>query len=102
MSETWMLLLAFIGGLLLGAFFYGGLWWTVQKGIASQRPALWFFVSYMLRTGLTMAGLYYISGGRWQQLLICLLGCIMARFTVMRLGSRTEPSNLSQEAGHAA
>ena len=38
--------------LLLGAFFFGGLWWTVQKGVTSETPALWFLGSLLLRTGV--------------------------------------------------
>ena len=51
MSDILALALAFLAGALLGAFFFGGLWWTVQKGVASERPALWFLGSLLLRTG---------------------------------------------------
>jgi F1F0 ATPase subunit 2 len=101
-SETFMLLFAFIGGLLLGAFFYGGLWWTVQRGLTAQRPAVWFFTSYLLRTGLTAAGLYGLAGGRWQRLLVSLLGCLLARFIVMRQSKAAGLNNLSRRPGHAA
>ena len=37
-------------GALLGVFFFGGLWWTVQKGVASERPAFWFLGSLLVRT----------------------------------------------------
>ncbi len=85
MDETMILLLAFIGGVSLGTFFFGGLWWTVQKGVTSQRPALWFSVSFLLRTGITLAGLYVISGGHWQRLIACLLGCMITRLIMTRL-----------------
>ena len=45
-------------GLVLGAVFFGGLWWTVRKGVASPRPALWFVGSMLLRTGVVLAGFY--------------------------------------------
>jgi F1F0 ATPase subunit 2 len=102
MPETFMLLLAFMGGLLLGAFFYGGLWWTVQRGLTSQRPAVWFFASYLLRTGLTLVGLYALAGGHWQRLLVSLIGCLLARFIVMRHGKMAGSDNLTEETGHAA
>ena len=50
MNDILPLALALAAGLLLGAFFFGGLWWTVQKGVASERPALWFLGSLLLRT----------------------------------------------------
>ena len=39
MSDTLALALALFAGALLGAFFFGGLWWTVQKGVSSESPA---------------------------------------------------------------
>ncbi len=43
MNETLTWVLAGVAGLLLGAIFFGGLWWTVRKGASSRRSALWFF-----------------------------------------------------------
>jgi F1F0 ATPase subunit 2 len=102
MPENFMLLLAFMGGLLLGAFFYGGLWWTVQRGLASQRPAVWFFASYLLRTSLTLVGLYALAGGHWQRLLASLIGCLLARFIVTRQSRMAGVNKLSQRPSHAA
>jgi len=82
MTEAWMLVLAGVAGLLLGAIFFGGLWWTVRKGVASSRPALWFVGSSVLRTGVVLAGLYVVASGSWQRLLLCLLGFVVARFIV--------------------
>ncbi|MDZ7583921.1 MAG: ATP synthase subunit I [Thiobacillus sp.] len=82
MSEALMLGLAGVAGLIMGAIFFGGLWWTVRKGVASQRPALWFVGSFVLRTGVVVAGFYVVSGGQWQRLLACLFGFAVARFIV--------------------
>jgi F1F0 ATPase subunit 2 len=102
MYETVNMLLALMGGILLGAFFFGGLWWTVQKGLRSQHPALWFFVSFLLRTSITLAGLYCVSGGHWQRLIACLLGCILARLIVTWLSRMGKQGGLSRGTGHAA
>ena len=74
--------LAGIAGLLLGTIFFGGLWWTVQKGISSQYPALLFFGSALVRMGVALTGFYFVSGGQWKRLLACLLGFIGARLAV--------------------
>ena len=58
MNEPLMLVLAVVAGVLLGAIFFGGLWWTVRKGVSSTRPALWFLGSLLLRTGIVLAGFY--------------------------------------------
>ena len=39
MNEPLALGLAVVAGLLLGAIFFGGLWWTLRKGLQSPRPA---------------------------------------------------------------
>ena len=85
MNEGLTLALALVAGLLLGAVFFGGLWWTVRKGVSSKRPALLFLGSMLSRTGVVVAGFYVVSDAHWQRLLVCLLGFVIARFIVMRL-----------------
>ena len=84
MSDLPALGLAFLAGVLLGAFFFGGLYWTVQKGMTSDRPALWFLGSLLLRIGVILAGFYYVSQGHWSRLGVCLLGFVVARVIVMK------------------
>ena len=79
MNEILTLVLALAAGVLLGAIFFGGLWWTVRKGVSSERPALWFFGSLLLRMSITLAGFYFVARGHWERLLLCLLGFVMAR-----------------------
>lgn len=95
MTENLMLALAFGAGSLLGMFFFGGLWWTVQKGLQSKRPGLWFFSSMLLRTGITLAGFYWLAADHWPRLLACLLGFVVARFIVVRL-TRFESTKLPE------
>jgi len=102
MTEALGLALALVTGVLLGAIFFGGLWWTVRKGFSSQQPALWFFSSLLLRTSITLAGFYLIGRAHWQRLLVCLLGFVMARLIVTRLTRRAEePTYSAQAASHA-
>jgi F1F0 ATPase subunit 2 len=96
------LVLALVTGALLGAIFFGGLWWTVRKGFSSEQPALWFFGSLLLRTGITLAGFYFIARGHWERLLVCLLGFVLARLVVTRLTRTAEqPTYLAQAASDA-
>ena len=103
MNDALLLALAGVAGLFLGAMFFGGLWWTVRKGVSSPRPALWFFGSLLLRMSLALAGFYFVGRGHWERLLACLLGFVMARLVVTWL---TRPSGedrdrTPQEASHA-
>ena len=103
MDETLSLVLALVAGVLLGAIFFGGLWWTVQKVVSSNRSTLWFFVSLLMRTSILLAGFYFIAHGHWERLLMCLLGFVVARPIVMGFTRAVEKStHLSQEAGHAS
>ena len=103
MNETLKLVLAGGAGVMLGAVFFGGLWWTVRKGVASKQPALWFLGSLLLRTAIALAGFYFVSGGHWERLLSCLLGFIMARLVVMWLirPSGDKQTHPIEEASHA-
>jgi F1F0 ATPase subunit 2 len=85
MSDFLGLALPLVAGLLLGGIFFGGLWWTVRKGISSRQPAIWFFGSLVLRMGIALAGFYLVGHGHLERLVVCLLGFIIARFIVTRL-----------------
>jgi F1F0 ATPase subunit 2 len=77
------------GGGIARRVFFGGLWWTVRKGVSSPRPALWFLGSLLLRTGIVLAGFYFVGRRSWERLLACLLGFVIARLVVvMRLTRR--------------
>lgn len=103
MNEILNLIPALVAGFLLGAFFFGGLWWTVQKGLSSRRPELWFLGSLLLRTSTVIAGSYFASGGHWERLLICLLGFFIMRQIVTRLTRLLDEdtNQLIKEASHA-
>jgi F1F0 ATPase subunit 2 len=102
MNEALSLAAGLLAGIVLGAFFFGGLWWTVRKGVLSQRPALWFFGSMLLRTSVVLLGFHFVSGGNWQRLLAALLGFVLARLIVMRLThAAVKPNPFAQDASHA-
>ncbi len=103
LTNATVLVLAVLAGAALGALFFGGLWYTARRGAASASPALWFFGSLLLRMAITLPGFYLVAGGRWERMLACLLGFLVARASVMRL---TRPTGGSQaaapkEASHA-
>jgi F1F0 ATPase subunit 2 len=89
MNEILLFLASFLGGAMLGCFFFAGLWWTVEKGLRSDRPALWFLGSTLLRTGFVVVGFYFISSGEWRKLLVCLVGFFLARIVVTRFTRTT-------------
>jgi F1F0 ATPase subunit 2 len=102
MDEAFNLIPSLAAGFVLGTLFFGGLWWTVRKGLTSNQPALWFFGSQLLRMSMTLAGFYLVGRDRWESLLACLVGFVIARLVIMRLLHAAEkPVDLTQEASHA-
>jgi F1F0 ATPase subunit 2 len=103
MNETLTLVLAGMAGGALGTIFFGGLWWTVRKGVLSRQPALWFLGSLLLRMSVALGGFYFIGRGHWERLVACLLGFVIARFIITLLTGPPVKHNEStaKEAGHA-
>jgi F1F0 ATPase subunit 2 len=100
MNEAITLVSALGAGGALGTLFFGGLWWTVKKGVSSSSPALWFSGSLLVRISLGLAGFYFVSGGHWQRLLSCSLGFFIARGVVARWAGEDTKRAL-REASHA-
>jgi F1F0 ATPase subunit 2 len=84
MNELVQIVMVLIAGMLLGVLFFGGLWWTVQRGLSARQPALWFGASLLLRTVIVLAGFYIVAGTDWKRLMVCLFGFIFARLIMTR------------------
>ena len=93
MTDVTAMSVSLLIGVLLGVCFFGGLWWTVQKGLTSSRTALWFLGSTLLRTAIVLAGFYFFGYGNWRRLLVCLLGFLIGRVLVTRL-TRPKPEEI--------
>lgn len=82
MHDSLSLVVAFASGLVLGGMFFGGLWFTVQRALASSRIALWFLASLLARTAIALGGFYVFAREGWPALLSCLAGFMVARLLV--------------------
>ncbi len=85
MSDIGPIIEALAIGMLLGALFFGGLWWTVRRGLTAANPALWFGASALARMAMTLLGLYYVAHAGWPSLVACLCGLLIARVATTRL-----------------
>jgi len=103
MTDNLRLIPPLLAGVLLGVLFFGGLWWTVRRGLSSRQPALWFLGSQLLRTTLVVAGFYAVAGSQWERLVACLAGFVTARLAVMWWCRLSDGQRLSpvREASHA-
>ena len=85
MNEPLILAGSVLAGVLLGAFFFGGLWWTIRSRSPSQWSGLLFSASLLLRMAVAVTGFYLVSHGEWRKLAACLAGFLLARIAVTRL-----------------
>ena len=99
MLELLPLTTALASGALLGALFFGGLWWTVARAVSSPRPALWLFGSKLARTALVLGGFYLVGGGQLERWLLCLFGFVLARLVTFALTHRPSRNGLTRTFG---
>lgn len=97
MSDYLDLMFALLAGVLLGVFFFAGLWWTVRRLGTSKHVAILFLFSMLFRTSMVVLGFYWIMGESWQQLVAGLLGFIVVRLIATRLTNEKEQSNSVQQ-----
>ncbi|MDI1253675.1 ATP synthase subunit I [Thermomonas sp.] len=90
------LVLAVLAGVVLGAFFFGGLWWTVNRSMVSPQPALLILVSFLLRSVVAVGGFYLALQGGWQPLLACMGGFLVARALLTRIIGKHTPETASE------
>lgn len=88
------LFVSLTAGLLLGIFFFGGLWLTVKKLPVARRPALLALASFLIRTGAVAGGFYllltYSAGEAWLNIAGLLAGFIAVRLAAVFLAGRLE------------
>lgn len=83
--SLWQLGFAVISGMVLGLFYFGGLWFTVKRLSSVARPAIFTLCSYLIRLGFTFAGFYMLAAGSWERLLALLCGFMVMRIILVRL-----------------
>jgi len=93
LSEWVSLVASLLGGLALGTFYFGGLWLTVRRLPESRQPALLALGSLAGRLGVTLLGVYLVTGGQWAMIGVCLLGFfVMRTILVQRWQPRVSPA----------
>jgi F1F0 ATPase subunit 2 len=83
MTDVLTLAIDLTAGLVLGAIFYGGLWWTVRR-VCAGAAGLWLVASFLVRSVVALAGFYAIARATWSGALACLAGFFVARIAVTR------------------
>lgn len=103
MNELINTLPSLLAGIILGVIFFGGLWLTIQKGLRSKNSALIFVGSFIIRMAIILSGFYFVVQYGWKNMIVCLLGFLIARVAVTRMTKKmNQPTTvkLIKEAQH--
>ena len=73
----------FAAGILLGGFYFGGLWLTVRQIKGKRHFARTVFFSWLVRTAVLLGGFYVVMRNDWQRLLVAFAGLLAVRFVVV-------------------
>ena len=95
-SDVLILAAAFLGGVLIGVLFFGGLFLLFGLGIghekrfaASSHAVRLVFGSFLGRSALALAGLYLaVRLGGFTGLMLALLGFTCVQLVVLRLATK--------------
>ncbi len=79
------LIVAFLVGVALGAFYFGSLWWVVQQAADAQRPEFLLLAGFAVRAAVTLTGFFIVMGGRWERIVACMIGFLLARTVLVQL-----------------
>ena len=89
------LVASFLVGVLLGCFYFGGLWWTVRRMPQTAAAGFWLLGSFVLRTAVVLTGFLAISNGQWERIIASLIGFLIARSAIVRLTGDMNSSSQS-------
>ena len=104
MNDILALILALLGGIVLGLFYFLGLWETVRRLSRVRRPLFWILGSLILRLAIILTGLYLIGYGHWERLIAALIGILLIRTVLVRRISHRDnlPAGTGCREGHSS
>jgi len=75
---------SFIWGVLLGFFYFGGLWMTLKHIPRSKKPKSWLFLSFIVRISLILVGFWAIVRSNPVAFMLTFLAFFITRFILTR------------------
>ena len=77
------MIIAFIGGIILGFLFFYSLNFGTNEIKKFKNPSLFIFVTSILRIFLLLAGFYYLAQNSGHRFFAALLGAILSRIYIV-------------------
>jgi len=74
---------SFFWGVLLGTFYFGGLWLTIKRLHCSQQPTLLSLGSFFARSLVCILGFYLIIGSGLEALLMGLADFVLTKIALI-------------------
>jgi F1F0 ATPase subunit 2 len=84
------MVLGFFAGLLLGLFFFGGLYWSVEKLAQVKNPAILMLLSLLVRMAALMGGFILLFKRSFAEGVAALCGVIFMKFLLIAHAKRKE------------
>jgi len=84
MIKVIILSLAFVAGLVLGAFYFIALWRTVKRLSETTSPVRLMLGSFVVRMVVVLTGFYFVMSGHWERLAMALMGFILMKVILTR------------------
>lgn len=86
-------------GILAGAAYFGGLWWTVRRLPSCRQPGRMLFGSFLVRT-LILAGVLFLAAGRRPLVYLgAALGFLAVRMVMTRIYGPASPGPAATDGG---
>lgn len=83
MNEILTLISSLISGIMLGFFYFGGLWLTLKCLPNSKQPAVLTLGSFLGRSAVCLFGFYLISGNGLEVLVFSLMGFVLSKLALI-------------------
>ena len=83
--------LGFFAGLLLGLFFFGGLYWSVEKLPQVKNPAILMLLSLLVRMAALMGGFILLFKRSFAGGIAALFGVIFVKFLLIAYSRKYNP-----------
>jgi len=74
---------ALLAGIVVGLFYFGVMWVTINSLQTARSPGVLLFVSYAGRLVVAVGAFYRIAAGQGPRLVAALIGFVLARFVLI-------------------